>query len=163
MMNEEFNPEMAIWDDFIKREELEVSPGVIDENLVQALTLNTYLAHIREMLRDGMTEFPEAVSDHIEEAMVSIFISYTHTFENRYPEVEEINAHLALPENAEMRKSLTALAVNSDPDNWPEVEKQLKDMLSKADLTRINWNSRERRECVEKRQQRFDEDGFIEL
>ena len=30
-----------MWDDFIKREELESSPGIIDENMIQALTLNT--------------------------------------------------------------------------------------------------------------------------
>ena len=30
-----------MWDDFIKREELESSPGIIDGNMIRALTLNT--------------------------------------------------------------------------------------------------------------------------
>ena len=152
-----------IWDSFIKREELESAPGVIDTARVQALSLNTYLVHIRDMIEMGMTEYPEAVAEHIEDVMTDIFMDYTYTFEGRYPEPDEISDHLNLPENVDARKNLTAICLHANADNWPEIESQIKQMASVADLDKIDWNSEERRVNAEKMRRRFDQDGYIEL
>ena len=155
--------ELKIWDDFIRREELESSPGVIDEDLVRALTLNTYLAYIREMIETGENQYPELVAEQIETTMVSIFISYVHTFEGRYPEPDEISAYLKMPENVEARKNLTILCVHATMENWPGTEKQLRAMVPMAGLDKIDWDSEERRENAEKWRKRFEENEIIEL
>ena len=152
-----------IWDSFIKREELESAPGVIDQDRVRALTLNTYLVYIRDMIEMGISEFPDAVAEQIEEVMMEIFLCYTYTFEGRYPEPDEISEHLDQPENVEARKNLTELCINANSDNWPEIEKQLTAMVPVAELEKINWDSDERKECAEKWRKRFEQDGYVEL
>ena len=94
MQNEDFMNDTRMWDDFIKREELECAPGVIDEGLVRALTLNTYMIHIRQLMDDGIAQFEDCVADQMENAMVDVLLCYTHVVEGRYPDVEEIDAYL---------------------------------------------------------------------
>lgn len=54
-----------IWDDFVKKEELELEPGVIDGELVQALTLNTYLSYIDGIIDMGENLFPDDTADQL--------------------------------------------------------------------------------------------------
>lgn len=150
-----------IWDDFIKREEMECSPGVIDQDRVRALTLNTYLVHIREMVKDGENQLPFFVADHIESVMMDIFISQTYVLEGRRPDNEEINAYLNDPENVEARKHLVSLCINANPENWPEVERQLLEMIPDGSLEKINWNSVDRKENAKKWSRLFEENGGI--
>lgn len=152
-----------MWDDFIKREELESSPGIIDENMIQALTLNTYLIHIREMVMDGTGQFPDYVYEHLEDVMMNIFLCYSHVVEGHRPELEEISAHLKRPENIEALRNLTTLCVNSNPDNWSNAIEQLRELLPDTDLSRIDWNNEERRQNAEKWKKMFEEKGYIEL
>ena len=152
-----------MWDTFIKREELESSPGVIDEDMIRALMLNTYLIHVREMIQDGSNRLPDFVSDHLEDVMTDIFLCYSHVVEGRDPDPDEISAHLELPENVEARKQWADICFNSDPDTWPETMERLREMLPDADLSRINWDSAERRKNAEKWEKRFAEKGYIEL
>ncbi len=152
-----------MWDDFIKREELESAPGVIDENMVRALTLNTYLAHIGEMVMDGTGKYADYVHEHLEDVMTDIFMCYSHVVEGYRPEPDEISAHLKLPENIEALNNLTTLCVNSDPENWPDTVNQLRSMLPETDLGRINLDTEERWQNAEKWKKRFEENGYIEL
>jgi len=80
---------MMIWDDFVKKEELETAPGVIDGELVQALMINTYPTYIREIIDTGENLFPEETAEQLETAMEMTFMSYIHTFEGRYPTPNE--------------------------------------------------------------------------
>ena len=154
---------MMIWDEFIKKEELESSPGVIDQDLVRALTLNTYLTYIRDMVNEGMNEYPDFVSDQLEFVMMDIYLCSTYVLEGRHPDNDEISTYLDDPGNVEARNNLAAICVNSNPDSWPEVEEQLKSMVSGGKLERINWNSEERQKNAEKWRKRFEQDGYIEL
>ncbi len=160
MINEEHWTN-RMWDCFIKREELESSPGLIDEDMIRALTLNTYLIHIREMVLDGSNKLPDFVSDHLETVMIDIFLCYQHVVEGHDPDQDEISAHLKSPENVEALKNLTALCSNSSPDNWPETVEQLWGNLPDVDLNRINWDSEERRKNAEEWQKSFAEHGGI--
>ena len=75
---------MMIWDDFVKKEELETAPGVIDGELVQALMINTYPTYIREIIDTGENLFPEETAEQLETAMEMTFMSYIHTFESAF-------------------------------------------------------------------------------
>ncbi len=152
-----------IWDDFIKREELEISPGVIDQDLVRALSLNTYLVYIRDMVNDGLNQFPEAVTDQLETVMEMIYESYVYVLEGRRPEPEEISAYKKDPENAEALQNMTRLCVSATEENWPELERQMKELIPDAVLDKINWDSAERRKNAEEWRKRFEKDGYIEL
>lgn len=152
-----------IWDEFIKREDLESSPGVIDQDCVRALTLNTYMVHMKDMIEMGMNLFPEAVSDHLEMVMMDIIMSQTYVLEGRRPDDEEISAWLKDPENVEARENLTELCIRATAETWPEVEQQLKELAPVADLAKMNWDSEERRKSVEELNARLERDGFIEL
>ncbi len=152
---------LRIWDEFIKKEELESSPGVIDQDRVRALTLNTYLTHIRDMVMDGENQFPEFVSDHLETTMMCIFMDQTYVLEGRRPDDEEIRAYLNDPVNVEARENLRELCVKATPGNWPEIEEKLKEMAPVADLDKINWDSEERKKNAENWQRRFEENGGV--
>lgn len=162
MQNEELWEDF-MWDSFIKREELESSPGVIDENMIRALTLNTYLLHIRELILDGSSKYPFWVVEHLEDVMMMIFMDYMQVVEGRHPELDEISDYLKKPENVEARKKWTLLCYKTDLENWPEVAKQLRGMLPEVDLSRINWDTEERRQNAEKMRKLFEEKGYIEL
>ena len=150
-----------IWDDFIRKEDLESSPGVIDTDRVRALTLNTYLTYIKEMVMDGENQFPEFVTDQLESVMLLIYSSQIQVLEGRRAEDEEIRAYLHDPVNVEARENLKELCVKATPETWPEVEEQLKEMAPVADLEKINWDSEERRKNQEKWDRRFKENGGI--
>ena len=153
-----------IWDSFIKKEELEISPGIINHDAVRELDLNTYLVHIKDMIEMGMNQFPDAVSEHLEDVMADIYLCYIHTFEDRYPELDEIKTHLSIPENVEALQNLTYLCVHATEENWPEIEKELLDMAGSSSLGKINWNSKERKKNIEEWQKKFDEgNGILEL
>lgn len=152
-----------IRDDFVKKEELELAPGVIDEDRVRALTLNTYLVYIKEMINDGTNIFPEVVYDQIESLMMTNYMTSIYVLYNRQPDDDEISAYMNLPENQEARKSMTYLCVNANPDNWPEIEAQLKEMAPIDDLRKMSWDTKERRENAEKWRKRFKDNPIIEL
>ena len=154
---------LMIWDDFIKREELESAPGVIDQDRVRALTLNTYLTHIRDMVMDGENQFPEFVEDHLETTMLLIYSSQVWVLEGRQADDEEIRVYLRDPVNVEARKNLTELCVKATPESWPEIEKQLKELAPVRDLEKINWDSEERRKNAEEWDRLLGKDGFVEL
>ena len=162
MMSEE-SWENFVWDDFIKREELESSPGIIDENMIRALSLNTYLIHIQEMIQDGTNKYPFWVAEHFETVMMDIFMSYKHAVEGRYPDPDEITEHLKMSENVDARKKLTALCYNTDLKDWPNVARQLRGMLPEIDPYRINWDTEERRQNAERWRKLFEEKEYLEL
>ena len=122
-----------IWDDFIKREELETEPGVVNEDAVRELDLNTYLAHIKDMVEMGMNQYSEAVSEHLEDVMSDIYSCTVHALEGRYPEPDENSAHLRKPENVKALQNLTYLCVHATEENWPDIEKELRDMAGREE------------------------------
>ncbi len=117
---------MRIWDDVLTREDLESEPGVIDQKKIQALTLNTYLMYIEDFIELGGNDSVDVASEQVEEFMTDNFMSYTHAMEGRYPEPEEIKAHLKKPENVEARKYWTYICVHATKENWPEFVKWLR-------------------------------------
>lgn len=150
---------MMIWDDFVKKEELETAPGVIDGELVQALMINTYPTYIREIIDTGENLFPEETAEQLETAMEMTFMSYIHTFEGRYPTPDEIVSYMEKPGNAEMLESLINLCLSNDLHTWPETERKIRETLPMHKLEKINWDSAERKENAEKLRKRFDENG----
>ncbi len=81
---------MEYLNDYIKREDLENELGVVDQEKLQALRINLYLAHIKGCIELGGYEFPDLATEEIEEVMLEEFCYYTHVMEGRYPELEEI-------------------------------------------------------------------------
>lgn len=155
-----------MWDSFIKKEELESSPGVINEDLIRALTLNTYLVYIKDALDKGWNIYPEAAADMIENVMDQVFMCQTYIFTGRYPEPDESSAYSALPENVEAREKMTYLTCHATQENWEEIEQQLKDMAGAeafAALDKIEWDTEERRKTAEKWARRFKENDYIRL
>ena len=157
----------CIWNSDIRKEEIELCPGKIDEDAVRELTLNTYMSYIEGMIEMGENEFPDAVAEQIEDVMVDIFISYTHIMEGRCPEPEEISEHLRIPENVEARQNLTYLCVHSNEENWPEIKRQLQETLGSPSerVTQIKKREEEERETREKPEwlKKMNRDGFVEL
>ena len=159
-----------IWDSYITREDLEIAPGRINENLVRTLTLNTYLVYIRDFIELGGNELPDISRDQTEEFMTEVFMCLTHALEGRYPEPEEIRVWLEMPENREAHEFLTRLCVQANSDNWPEIEQRLRETLgppaeeTTEQLKRLG--ERERRLTEEESpewRRKLEQDGFIEL
>ncbi len=111
---------MRVWNDYLTREDLESEPGVIDQKKIQALSLNTYLLYIGDLIELGGNDVVSVASDQVEEFMTNDFMWYTHAMEGRYPDPEEITAHLRKPENVEARKYWTYICVHATKENWPE-------------------------------------------
>ena len=155
-----------IWNDYLSREDLEIEPGVIDEDAVQELTMNTYLNYIREFIELGGNEFPDISWDQMENVMVDVFICRTHVFEDRYPEPEEIMEYIKRSENVETRQCLTYLCVHANKDNWPNVERYIKEQIPATERLKIlsirEENERAKREKPEW-YKRIERDGYIEL
>lgn len=114
---------------YITREDLESEPGVIDQEKVRALRINLYLAYIEGCVGLGGYEFPDIAAEKIEDVMLEEFCSYTHMLEGRYPELEEIQEHLRMPENIEVRKNWTEILIYANKDNWPETVKRFREEL----------------------------------
>ena len=77
---------MRTWDDGITKEELEIIPGVIDQDRVRTLSVNTYLAHMREFVDNDVNQYSQAVLEHMEDVMMMNYISYIRAVEGRCPE-----------------------------------------------------------------------------
>ena len=157
----------CIWNSYIRKEELEICPGTIDEDALRELTLNTYISYIEGMIEIGENEFPDVVAERFEDVMADIFISYIHIMEGRNAEPEEISAHLRIPENVEARQNLTYLCVNSNEENWPGIKRQLQEMLGSQSerVAQIKKREEEEREKREKPEwlKKMERDGFVEL
>ena len=78
--------------------------------------------------------------------MILLLGTYSHVVEDSWPEPEEIADKLKLPETIETLQYLTSICVNSNHDDWPQVMKQLREMLPETDLDRINWDTEEKRQ-----------------
>lgn len=152
-----------IWDDFIKREELESAPGVIDQDRIRALTLNTYLTYIRDMVSDGTNVFPDYVAEQLKTVMELVFMDYIHVMEGRSAEPEEIHTYVNDPGNVESLRNMVAVCVNATKESWPKLENQFKELIPAESLERIHWDSKERQENAEKWRKRFESNGFVEL
>jgi len=80
--------------------------------------------------------------------------------EGRRPVPDEVNAHLKSPENVEILKNLTTLCLRSNQDNWADVIDQLRGMLPDVDLSRIKWDTEERKQSIEELNKLFEEKGY---
>lgn len=120
---------MDYLNDYIMREDLESEPGIIDQEKVQALRINLYLAYIDGCVELGGYEFPDLAAERIEDIMLDEFCTYTHILEGRYPEIEEIQEHLRRPENVEVRNNWTHILTHANKDNWPDTVKRFREEL----------------------------------
>ncbi len=118
---------MEFWNDFITRENLEDESGMVDPEKVRVLSLNTYLRYIEDLIELGGNEDPHVASEQVEEFMVDDFMNYTHAMEGRYPEPEEITAHLREPENIRARQNWTYICVHANKENWPDFVKRIRE------------------------------------
>ena len=117
---------MKDWNGYIRREDLENESGEVDMDKVRALSLNTYLRYIGDLIEMSGHEYPDVASDQVEEFMTEDFMTVTHVLEGRYPEPKEIedctNLKTVLmwgdPENIEKNtfrncKKLTEISIPS--------------------------------------------------
>ena len=121
---------MKTWNDFVTKEDLETESGVIDQDKVWALSLNTYLQYVEDFIEMDGHELPDIASEQVEDFMVEVFMSYTHAMEGRYPEPEEIREHLRKPENVEARRYWTYICVHANRENWAEFVKLIREEWS---------------------------------
>ena len=155
-----------IWNDYLRREDLEIEPGVIDQDAARELTMNTYLDYIREFIDLGGNEFPDISWDQIENVMVDVFICYTHIFEDRYPEPEEIMEYMRRPETVETRQYLTYRCVHANKEKWPDIVRCIKEQISSTKRVKYlairEANERAQREKPEW-YKNIGRNGFVEL
>lgn len=118
---------MKFWNDLITREDLEIEPGVIDQEKIRILSVNLYLAYIGGCVELGGYEFPDIASEKMEDVMTEEFICYTHAMEGRTPTLDEIMDHLNKSENVETRKNWTYICVHANKENWPDIEKRIRE------------------------------------
>ncbi len=118
---------MQYWDDFVTREDLESEPGVVDMDKVRALSLNTYLRYVEDFIELGGNDIPSVATEQVENFMVDDFMSYTHAMEGRYPDPEEIHAHLRKPENVAARQYWIWICLHATKENWPAFVKLIRE------------------------------------
>lgn len=116
---------MKTWSD-VTKEDLEIAPGVINQEMVLEMTLNEYLQHIEGMIELGVNQYPEAAAEHIEDVMMMIIIDYFHVLQDRSPEPEEIQAHLREPNSIFARHYFVNICLLATEENWPELEKSIR-------------------------------------
>ena len=124
---------MKIWDDNLTKEELEIMPGVIDQEKIRMISINTYLAHMRVFVDDDVNQYSQAVLEHMEDVMMMNYISYIHVVEGRKAEPDEIDAYLNDRDHIRLREYLTYLCWHASKENWPELEEYLREQT--------DWNA----------------------
>ena len=140
---------MKYWNDFLTKEGLESEPGIVDQEKVRAISLNTYLQYIEDFIELGGNEYPDIASEQVEEFMTDVFTSYIHTMEGRYPEPEEISEHLRKPENIKARQYWTYICANANKDNWPAFVKKIREEWNVPEEVKIK-NEEQIKQLMEK-------------
>ena len=57
--------------------------------------------------------------------MIEVLMCYTHAMEGCYPELEEIIAHIKMPENVEALNHWTYICFQATKENWPDFVRKL--------------------------------------
>ena len=117
---------MEIWNDNITREDLEIIPGVLNQELIMTLTLNTYLRHIEELIDMGISQEVGFVADHLEDVMYDIYLCKFHALEGRYPELEESRDHLRAPNSIFALHYFVNLCIQGTKEKWSEMVKNVR-------------------------------------
>ena len=118
---------MKSWDDDITREDLEIIPGIIDQDTVRMLSINTYLMHMWEFVENDVNQYAQAVLEHMEDVMMMNYISFIHASEGRSPDPDEVSAYLNDRDHIRTREYLTYLCYYATRENWPDIERHLRE------------------------------------
>ena len=145
---------MKIWNDFITKEDLESEPGVVDQDKIRALSVNTYLQFVEDFIELGGNEYPNIASEQVEDFMMHDFMSCFHVMEGRYPEPDEIVEHLRKPENVKARQYWTYICVHANKDNWPEFVKLIREELNVPENVELKNEERINKEIEENSRER---------
>ena len=119
---------MKYWDN-VKKEDLEVIPGVFDEKLIHEVTWNSWLRYLKEMIDSGIQAIPKEVHSMLKDMLMDQYIDKIHVLEDRIPELEEIQRYLNDPETIKTIQSLQFIVVHGNQENWPKFVEMIRKSL----------------------------------
>ena len=113
---------MKLWgeakrDDIIK----EIIPGVetLDEFKLDKLDWASYLSHMGEWLNEGLNQYEDSVREHFDFLVFVLYGERIYVESGKYPEIDEMQAYMALPETKELIRKLTDATTSLTRGNWP--------------------------------------------
>lgn len=115
---------MKIWSN-VTREEIEVAPGVFDQEAVRRLNWNTFFQYMDDLIEMGGYDNPDIVRDIIEDMTLFIYLDAFEIFEKRCPEETEVESFMNHPKTIAMRQRLLMVFMNAGKDAWPGVKSKL--------------------------------------
>lgn len=115
---------------YIRREDLESEPGVIDWEKVRALTVNSYLEYIEDCVEMGGYQIPMIARDQMEDVMFLTVCDTISATEGRKPDLDEIDEYMKSPENVEALRNWTYICSHATKENWPETVRRFREELN---------------------------------